>query len=59
MSDYNEYQNELRRQVEESPVAGKCECGNEIRQAEIDMGVANKGECAHCVYDEVASMIGD
>jgi hypothetical protein len=57
---YEEWQDEIARQIEASRVVGTCrECGGEIKQAEIEHGLANARECAPCVRDYVLGTIGD
>lgn len=60
MDEYEERQREIAESIAASPVVGKCvECGDDIRQGEIDFGTGNERQCSRCVHDEVMSMIGD
>lgn len=58
--DYQQRQDEIRQAIAASPLIGQCaECGDGIRQAELDFGLASNRECAQCTRDAVVSMIGD
>jgi hypothetical protein len=58
--EYIESQEALTRHIQASPIVATCqECDSNIRQGEIEHGVATNRECAQCVRDEVLSMVGD
>lgn len=52
----HEYQAAILKRVEESPVVATCECGNEIRQGEIDLRMADGDSCSSCVLAYVANL---
>ena len=57
--DHEAMRDAIDMMIESSPVVATCECGNEIREAEIGLGTASGRECSSCVLAYVADMVGD
>jgi hypothetical protein len=60
--DFDEMQERIRATITLSPVVAQCRqdhCGKDIRQAEINMGLADKETCTACVSAYVADQFGE